>query len=225
MELAKRLKFERKRRGMSRVQLSKLLSHLGVSFCSAASIRKWESVSDDEINVEALTTISIVYGISIEELVDGDVDVNVNINPEQEFYEIGNVIGRYCDVHDASEFFTRYQLFDKECWISAPKYDLISRLYNMYLKNDKQSLASCYTVLSVLKDWLIDVPDLHRESSEIVHNLYEDSAYVEIDDSREPAEYIQIHKELNYLQDDLGEFLEVFEDTDLEVQSWNLLER
>lgn len=224
MNLAMQLKFERKKMKLSVRELSELLINKGISGCSVDSIKKWESQTQTaEINIKALSCLSNLYGVSVENLVDENVGPMESLDVE--FFKLGQQINEYCDVHDATGFFQRYQVFDKNEWLAVPKYDVIMRIYEDYLKGDNLGVCSLRDVVVNLNRILFEWPQHHNSNSEFVSNLHTDSAgYVDIEDKRDPVNYMRLRRELEALKSDLGLYLEIYDGTELEVDKWKFLE-
>jgi len=223
MKLNDQLKKERENRGHSQSFLKARLESVKV-YVSLSTIKDWES-GKSQIPPNALVAISRFYEISIDDLVDPTVDPKIDM--ESEYYKFGKSIHNYCGSTDATSFFQEYQIFDKSTWVPSPKYDLIMRLYTIYLKKPRSDFFTTKITYDVFKDWTVSYFDKtsSKERTEIHSNIFKDSAgWLDPNDRREPVNSSELNQEVYELKSDLGYFIENYTISNVEVTLWNYLE-
>lgn len=221
MNLPEQLRFERTRLNLSRNDLSNLLEKAGLKNCSVNSIQRWESETQTtDIPVDVLAYLSDFYGISIDDLVNEDVEPKHSTEPN--YQQLGKFIMDYFNVHNSTEFFEKYQIYKNSIWAIGPKYDLIFRTFHTYLADDKCPLQSIVYALRCLVYWYVDEK---AEKHGIVNNIYFDSAGdTSVKDKRDPVNIVNLLSELELLHGDIHGLVENFYDTDVEDNLCEYLE-
>ncbi|GGP11168.1 helix-turn-helix domain-containing protein [Oceanobacillus neutriphilus] len=210
MILSDQLQKERKKKNLTLENLSGLISEeLNLVF-HVNTLKSWES-GDTSIDVRVLPFLSTLYGVSIEDLVDEQIE------PEEDrverFFLFGKEISEYCQVSNLQDFLRGFQIVNKEDWIIAPKYDLIMRIYRDYLKREELFSSVFDSLRENLQYWLGE--DERWKSGELYMNIYDDSAgYTSIEDERDPISPIshgELLIEIEALMKDLNAYLEIYE--------------
>lgn len=223
MYLCDQLRVERENRGQSRAVLQNRLKDVNVDV-SISKIKDWEN-GNSQIPPKALVAISLLYEVSIDDLVDPTVEPTVDMDTE--FYKLGKSIHNYCGSTDATSFLQKYQIFDKSSWIPSPKYDLIMRLYTTYLKKPRNDFSIAKITLESCTDWITPYSEeaSSKERNNIYSNLYTDSAgLLKPDDKREPVIPDKLNKEIYELKSDLAYFIENYNINGVEVNLWHYLD-
>ncbi|MBP2097695.1 hypothetical protein [Enterococcus rivorum] len=209
MLLNKQLEIERKNRGISKKRLVQIIEQgTGLTF-QVDTIRRWES-GISSIDPRGLAFLSILYDITMEDLVSEDVEPV--IDNKEKYYKFGKEISEYCLVENITEFTMRYEVVDSRDWIVTPKYDLIMRCYEDYLKREQADYFACKAAYEVCRDWMVNIKELDYTDDRLYNRIYDDSAgYLGIREKRDPVDYLDLLEELEAVVDDISGYLELFE--------------
>ncbi|MGX7023214.1 helix-turn-helix domain-containing protein [Vagococcus hydrophili] len=208
MILHEQLKIERKKKGISVKDLTEIIEdEIGINL-QVSTIQRWEQGSNS-IDTRVLGFLSELYEVSIEDLVSEDIDPI--IDNKDKYYQFGKNISAYCLVQNISEFVRKYEIANRSEWVVAPKYDLIMRCYEDFLKEDEttgyHSIKSAYKACHF---WLKNCEK--RKENELIYCIFDDAAgYLSIREKRDPVDYIGVLEELEILTDDISGYLELFE--------------
>lgn len=209
MLLNKQLEFERKNRGISKKRLAQIIEKgTGLTF-QVDTIRRWESGAST-IDPRGLAFLSIVYETTMEDLVSEDVEPVTN--EKEKNYRFGKEVSEYCLVENITEFTMRFEVVDSRDWIVIPKYDLIMRCYEDYLKHEQADYFACKAAYEVCRDWMVNRKRLDDTDDKLYNRIYNDRAgYLGIREMRDPVDYLELLEELEAVVDDIAGYLELFE--------------
>ncbi|WP_099221578.1 helix-turn-helix domain-containing protein [Listeria costaricensis] len=207
MLLNEQLEIERKNRGLSRNKLAQIIkARINLSF-QVETIRRWE-LGISTIDPRVLAFLSELYGISIEDLVSEKIEPLTN---KEKYYRFGKDISEYCSIENITEFIRRYEIVNSNDWITTPKYDLIMRCYEDFLKKESGSYIACKTAFEVCQDWMTDEVE-YTDKDKLYQRIYDDNAgYLGVKEKRDPIDYIDLLEELERAVDDISSYLELFE--------------
>lgn len=207
MILHEQLKIERKKKGISLKKLTEIIeSEIGIKL-QVSTIKRWEQ-GIHSIDTRVLSFFSELYEVSIEDLVSENIDPI--IDNKDKYYQFGKEVSDYCSVQNISEFVRNYEIANRSEWVVAPKYDLIMRCYEDYLKRDAVGYHSINTAFENCHFWLENYEK--RKENELIYCIFDDNAgYVSIREKRDPVDYIGVLEELEILMGDISGYLELFE--------------
>lgn len=207
MLLNKQLEIERKSKGLSKRELAQIIkTSTGLTF-QVETIHRWE-MGITTIDPRVLAFLSKLYNVSIEDLVSEHVDSVVN--NKEKYYEFGKDISEYCSVENMAEFIRKYEVVNSNEWVVAPKYDLIMRCYEDYLKTEHGSYSACKVAFDTCQYWMLQ--DKSYDEDHLYNRIYDDGAgYLRIREKRDPVSYIELLEELEAVIDDISGYLELFE--------------
>ena len=209
MNLNEQLEVERKKKGLSKRQLTKIIEDEIGKKIHVDTIRRWE-VGETTIETRVLVFLSELYDVTIEDLVFEDVEPV--IDDKEVHYKFGKEISDYCSVENITEFVRKYEIVNGNHWVVAPKYDLIMRCYEDFLKTDQVSQSSCYSAYESCRSWLTNKRVSCKDEDRLSTRIYDDAAgYVGIKDKRDPVDHIDLLEELETVIDDIEGYLELFE--------------
>lgn len=203
MKLNEQLRIERKNNRYSITNLAEKIAKNTGLFFSESAIRNWENGQHD-IDIRALAYLSDLYGVSIEDLVSEEIEPKLNY--EDIYYQFGKEISEYCSVEDSTEFMIRYEIVDKSQWITAPKYDLIMRCYEDYLRENQPSYYACLGAYRYCEYWLQrdDRSKYNKTNLELFELIYDDRAgKVGVNEKRDPINHIKLISELEMMLGDI----------------------
>lgn len=209
MLLNKQLEIERKNRGISKKRLAQMIAKgTGLTF-QVDTIQRWES-GKSTIDPRGLAFLSALYEITMEDLVSEDV-VPV-IDAKEKNYRFGKEIREYCSVENVTEFINRYEVVDSRDWLMLPKYDLIMRCYEDYLKHEKEDYFACKAAYEMCRYWMVNVRKKDDIDAKLYNRIYDDRAgYLGIREKRDSVDYLNLLEELEAVVDDISGYLELFE--------------
>lgn len=209
MQLNEQLEVERKKKGFSKKQLTKIVEDgIGISI-QVDTIRRWE-IGETTIDPRVLVFFSELYDITIEDLVSENIEPIFDDN--EKYYKFGKEISEYCVIENITEFITRYEIVNSNHWIVAPKYDLIMRCYEDFLKNNQADYFACKNAYQSCSRWMMEKRVKYVDENRLYSRIYNDSAgFIGIKDKRDPVDYLDLLEELEASLDDIIGYLELFE--------------
>ncbi|EAC8513000.1 XRE family transcriptional regulator [Listeria monocytogenes] len=222
MKFHKQLEVERKKRGLTLTKLSKQITEYTGIITTDERIRNWE-LGISEIDIPSLKYLCTLYNIKADDFLNSHVEPDLDL--DQRCYQFGKQIYDYCQVDNIFEFLKTYDIADEKDWIFVPKYDIIARTYEDYLKADDTydlDTYRCEAALTNLLFWLVDMDYYDVRSPETIMNVLhiDDSGKLGITDKRDPISMNQVMYELEMLRKDLVSVLEnpIFDEK--EVSTW-----
>ncbi|WP_270994295.1 helix-turn-helix domain-containing protein [Listeria seeligeri] len=225
MEFHKQLEVERKKRGITLTKLAKQITEYTGNSMTSDRVRNWE-LGISEIDVTSLRYLCMLYSIKADDFLNSDVDPDFDLN--QQYYQFGKQINDYCQVDNIFEFLKIYDIADERDWIFVPKYDIIARTYEDYLKKDTiddLELSRCKTALTNLRFWMIEMDSCNDESAESIMDILhvDNPGKLSITDTRDPISINQVMYEIEELRTDLISVLQSSIFDEKEVNPWRYI--
>lgn len=213
MKINQRLKIERQKRNISRKTLCSILfEHIHKSF-NIQTITNWENGKSD-VDTDVIIFLSNFYTIPISDLANEDVDLEYKNS--QNYAKIGRTLTDYLGTPDLTSFLQKYQIVRQHDWVPLPKYDIIMRVYSIYLSSDRTNCIACLEAFRTCESWMSTTA--HSAISDLAGVIYDDSAgHISITDPRDPIKSTDSNfiQEIESLRGDLDLFLE-YKDGDLD---------
>lgn len=225
MKFHKQLEVERKKRGLTLKKLSKQITEHTGNVTTDERIRNWE-LGISEIDIPSLRYLCTLYNIKADDFLDSNVDPDFDMN--KQYYQFGKQINDYCKVDNIFEFLKTYDIADERDWIFVPKYDIIARTYEDYLKKDDiddLELYRCKAALTNLRFWMIEMESCNDELSESILDILhvDNSGKLSITDTRDPISINQVMYEIEELRTDLISVLQSSIFDEKEVNPWRYI--
>lgn len=108
-------------------------------------------------------------------------------------------------------FYQKYQVINRQKWIAIPKYDLIIRLYDQYLKNSANDLLDVASFFKNVQFWF----DTFEEKTGLACCHDPAASTVESNDPRDPLPLEKVNNEAESLVADIDMFLELYREIHL----------
>ncbi|MCD8796408.1 helix-turn-helix domain-containing protein [Mammaliicoccus sciuri] len=218
MNLGKKLYLERKKRNLSKKELSEKLNEISIfSSYSKKKIALLES-NQKEFTFYIVDDLAAYFNMTISEFLSKEwksynVDEIESINFNIEEYLHGHNAGMPNEVKNLSNVIGKFDLVKSNDWVSLPKYDFIMREYYDYLYKDVSKESNNMVIYKVEK--LLDKLDLfsildHENKFRFPINFERDSAGDTLfNDKREPINMMDL---IHNIEWSLIEISQIFED-------------
>ncbi|MBC1210055.1 helix-turn-helix transcriptional regulator [Listeria booriae] len=225
MRFHEQLEVERKKRGLTLTKLSEQITENTGKATTDERIRNWE-LGISEIDVPSLRYLCTLYNIKADDFLDSDVDPDFDLN--QQYYQFGKQIYDYCQVDNMFEFLKIYDIVYEKDWIFVPKYDIIARTYEDYLKKDDMDdleKSRCKAALTNLHFWMVEMDSYTEGASESIMDILhvDNPGKLSIADERDPVNMNQVMYELEELRTDLISVLQSSIFDEKEVNPWRYI--
>lgn len=210
MQFNKQLEVERKKRGLTLTKLSKQITEYTGNPTTDDRVRNWE-LGISEIDISSLRYLCGLYNIKADDFLDSGIEPDFDLN--QQYYQFGKQIYDYCQVDNIFEFLKTYDIADGNEWFFVPKYDIIARTYEDYLKKDNVDnieISRCKAALNNLRFWMVTKDSHNAEPAESLMDILhiDNSGKLSIADVRDPISMNQVMYELEELRTDIVSVLQ-----------------